>query len=69
MSLALKPLLRLGLTFAIVWFYLGLTGAWFDGWVRVLVTIVLGIPTWLVVSRALFPVDDSEPLVEEKWDR
>ncbi|WP_266075766.1 hypothetical protein [Haladaptatus caseinilyticus] len=68
MSLALKPLLRLGLTFAIVWFYLGLTGTWFDGWPRVLVTIALGIPTWLVVSRALFPASDSDLRLDEKWD-
>jgi hypothetical protein len=69
MSVALKPLLCLGLTFAIVWFYLSLTGAWFDGWLHVLVTIALGVPTWLVVSRTLFPVDDSELLMDEEWDK
>ncbi|WP_458209248.1 hypothetical protein [Haladaptatus sp. NG-SE-30] len=60
MSFALKPLIRLAITFALVWFYLGLTSGFLDGWVQVLVTVTLAIPTWLVISRALFPADDSE---------
>ena len=54
---ALKPLARIALTFAIVWFYQGLTSAYLDGALQVAVVILLAIPTWIVVGRAVFPAD------------
>lgn len=56
-GLALKPLIRLALTFAIVWFYQGLTTGFVDGIVQVLVVAALAIPTYIVVARSLFPRD------------
>lgn len=53
---AIKPLMRLILTFAIVWFYFVLTASFVTGVIHVTVVIGLSIPTWLVVSRMLFPV-------------
>jgi len=60
MKVALKPMIRLALTFAIVWFYSALLTP-LDAWVRFLAIVVLAIPTWLVVSRALFTDDDWSP--------
>ena len=61
---ALKPLARIAITFAIVWFYQGLTTAYFDGLVQVVVVVLLAVPTWIVVGRALFPArrDDGGSL-------
>ncbi|MFH5800778.1 hypothetical protein [Haladaptatus sp. CMAA 1911] len=60
MKVALKPMIRLVLTFAIVWFYSALLTP-LDSGVRFLAIVVLAIPTWLVVSRALFTDDDRSP--------
>lgn len=61
--LALTPIARLLLTFAIVWFYHALTAPFVPaGWVHIAVVVALGIPTWLVVSRYLFPADGDSPL-------
>lgn len=54
---ALKPLLRLLLTFAIVWFYDALLASSLAGWGRVVAVVVLAIPTWVVVARFVFPPD------------
>lgn len=54
MRIAFKPLLRLGLTFAIVAFYHGLTASFLSGITRFAFIVVLSIATWIVVSRALF---------------
>lgn len=60
---AIKPLVRLALTFAIVWFYHALLSGFLSGWVLVVAVISLAIPTWLLVSRALFPANvDQGPL-------
>jgi len=64
---AIKPLVRLGLTLAIVWFYNGLLAAYLSGWPRVAAVVVLAVPTWLVVARAVFPVED-EPLLGFRRD-
>jgi hypothetical protein len=65
--LAVTPILRLLLTFAIVWFYHALTTPFVpSGWVHTAVVIALGIPTWLLVSRFLFPVDGGSPLPGQK---
>lgn len=61
---ALKPLVRIALTFAIVWFYQGLTSSFVSGWAQLLVVIVLAIPTWIVVTRALFP-SEGDGLFDE----
>ncbi|WP_458188452.1 hypothetical protein [Haladaptatus sp. NG-WS-4] len=66
MTFALKPILRLAITFALVWFYLGLTSGFVDGWVQVVLTVALAIPSWLVVSRALFPVDGPDPATNDE---
>ncbi len=60
MKVALKPMVRLALTFAIVWFYSALLTP-LDAWVRFPAIVVLAIPTWLVVSRMLFTDDDRSP--------
>lgn len=57
---AIKPLIRLTLTFAIVWFYFALTASFVTGAGHVAVVIGLSIPTWLVVSRMLFQVKGEE---------
>ena len=57
---AIKPLVRLGLTLVIVWFYDALLAAYLSGWSRVVVVVLLAIPTWVVVARAVFPVDDDD---------
>jgi hypothetical protein len=65
--LALAPILRLLITFAIVWFYHALTAPFVpSGWPRVGVVVALAIPTWLVVSRYLFPAEGGSPL--PGWD-
>ena len=67
MRLALTPILRLLVTFAIVWFYHALTTPFVpSGWVQIAVVIALGIPTWLVVGRFLFPADGGSPLPGQK---
>ena len=60
MKVALKPLIRLALTFAIVWFYSVLLAP-LDAEIRFLAIVVLAIPTWLVVSRSLFSEGDWSP--------
>ncbi|EFW91466.1 hypothetical protein ZOD2009_13901 [Haladaptatus paucihalophilus DX253] len=60
MNVALKPLIRLAITFAIVWFYSALLTP-LDAGLRFIAIVVLAIPTWLVVSRALFADDDWSP--------
>jgi len=67
-GVALKPLVRLALTFAIVWFYNGLTAAYLSGYVRLFAVIALSVPTWLVVGRLLFP-KDGEGLLTNPFDR
>ena len=62
MHTAIKPLVRLGLTLAIVWFYNGLLAGFLSGWPRVAVVVLLAIPTWVVVARAVFPADSDGPL-------
>jgi hypothetical protein len=59
MGLALKPVARLALTFVVVWFYHGLTAPLLDDALQVLAVVVLAIPTWLLVSRVLFPLEGS----------
>lgn len=59
---AIKPLIRLGLTLAIVWFYDGLLAMYLSGWSRVAVVVLLAIPTWVVVARAVFPPESDGPL-------
>lgn len=74
---ALKPLARIAITFAIVWFYQGLTTGYLDGLPQVAVVVLLAIPTWIVVGRVLFlPGNaDGDPLFgdgsgeSEKSDR
>lgn len=57
---ALKPLVRIGLTFAVVWFYHALTASFLSGWSRTAVVVLLAIPTWVVLVRLLFPADDGD---------
>jgi hypothetical protein len=60
--LALAPIARLLVTFAIVWFYNALTTPFVpSGWPQTAVLIALGIPTWLLVGRFLFPADGESP--------
>jgi hypothetical protein len=59
LGVSVKPLVRLGLTFAIVWFYHALLGSFLAGWPRTLAVVALAVPTWIVVSRMLFPADDD----------
>jgi hypothetical protein len=59
---AIKPLVRLGLTLVVVWFYDALLSAYLSGWPRVAAVVLLAIPTWLVIARAVFPADDGGPL-------
>lgn len=54
---ALKPLVRIALTFAIVWFYHALTTGLLAGVVQVVVVILLAVPTWVLLGRVLFPQD------------
>ncbi len=56
---ALKPLIRIALTFAIVWFYFALTTGLVGGLLQVVVVVLLSIPTWVVLGRILFPTDGS----------
>jgi len=61
--LAITPILRLLLTFAIAWFYHALTAPFVpSGVVHIVVVVALGIPTWLLVGRYLFPVDGRSPI-------
>ena len=63
MRIALTPIARLLVTFGIVWFYNALTKPFVpSGWPQVIVVIALAIPTWLLVSRYLFPADGDSPL-------
>lgn len=63
MQVAFKPLLRIVITFALVWFYHALATPYVGGWPRVAVVVVLAVPTWVVVSRVLF----GDPLAWP-WD-
>lgn len=58
---AIKPLVRIALTFAIVWFYHALTASFLSGTIHVAVVVVLSIPTWIVVGRLLFPAEELTP--------
>lgn len=51
MNRTFAPLIRLGLTAAIVWFYYGLTSGITSNWLQFGVVIVLAIPTWIVVAK------------------
>lgn len=63
MRIALAPIARLLVTFGIVWFYHGLTTPFVpSGWPQAAVVIALGIPTWVLVGRYLFPADGDSPL-------
>ncbi len=63
MRIALAPIARLLVTFAIVWFYHALTTPFVpSGWPQTVVIVVLAIPTWLLVGRYLFPADGDSPL-------
>ncbi|MFB6219859.1 MAG: hypothetical protein ABEH90_00345 [Halolamina sp.] len=67
MRIALAPIARLLITFAIVWFYHALTTPFVpSGWVQVAVVVVLGIPTWILVGRNLFPADGDSPFPD--WE-
>lgn len=67
MKIAFTPIARLLITFAIVWFYHALTTPFVpSGWPQVVVVILLGIPTWLLVGRYLFPADGRSPLPRRK---
>lgn len=57
------------MTFAIVWFYHSLTSAYLSGGLQIAAVVVLAIPTWLVLSRTLFPRDDDGFLDPFRDDR
>jgi hypothetical protein len=67
-NVALEPIIRILVTFAIVWFYHALTTPFVpSGLVQFAVVVVLAIPTWIVVSRTLLPKDGtSMPWQDEK---
>lgn len=56
------PVLRLAFTFAIVWFYVALTAGFVSGVAQAAVVVALAVPTWLVLSRLLFPADGTGPV-------
>ena len=56
---ALKPLIRIALTFAVVWFYHALTTGVVGGPLQVVAVVALAVPTWVALGRALFPADDD----------
>lgn len=67
MRIALAPIARLLITFAIVWFYHALTTPFVpSGWPQTAVLIVLGIPTWILIGRYLFPADGESPFPGRK---
>lgn len=67
MRIALAPIARLLVTFAIVWFYYALTTPFVpSGWLQTVVIVVLAIPTWVLVGRLLFPADGGSPLPDWK---
>ncbi|MFB6127901.1 MAG: hypothetical protein ABEJ79_11490 [Halolamina sp.] len=59
---ALKPLVRIALTFAVVWFYHALTTGLVGGTLQVVVVVALAVPTWVVLGRVLFPADGDRRL-------
>jgi hypothetical protein len=67
-GVALKPLVRLALTFAIVWFYNGLTAAYLSGYAQLFAVIALSVPTWILVGRLLFP-KEGDGLLANPFDR
>ncbi|AEN05027.1 hypothetical protein [Halolamina sp.] len=67
MRIALAPIARLLVTFGIVWFYHALTTSFVpSGWPQAAVVIALGIPTWLLVGRYLFPAEGDSPFPGRK---
>ncbi|ELZ65653.1 hypothetical protein C457_15977 [Haloferax prahovense DSM 18310] len=68
MSIAVKPMLRIVLTFAIVWFYRGLLPP-LSPVVSTVALVVLAVPTWVVVSRLLFNPGGALAMVDDEFDR
>lgn len=68
MNVAVKPMLRIALTFAIVWFYSALLPP-LSPLVRMLVLILLAIPTWVVLSRLLFGTGGTLSMVTDEFER
>ncbi|KAB1187487.1 hypothetical protein Hfx1149_05355 [Haloferax sp. CBA1149] len=68
MNIAVKPMLRIALTFAIVWFYRGLLPP-LSPLVSTLVLIALGIPTWILLSRFLFNTGGALSSVTDEFER
>lgn len=68
MNIAFEPIVRIFVTFAIVWFYHALTVPFVpSGLVHFGIVVLLAIPTWVVVSRTLLPVDGTDmPWQDEK---
>jgi hypothetical protein len=66
---ALKPLLRLGLAFAVVWFYQALTSSFVSGMTQLALVVLLSVATWLVVARAVFPVNGDGLLEQYRGGR
>lgn len=67
---ALEPVVRLALTFGIVWFYVGLTEGVATGLLQAALVVVLAVPTWIAVSRLVFPADgDRSVLPGRRGDR
>lgn len=62
MNLYLKPILRLVIVVHIVTLYFNVLSPVEPVWIRVLATIVLSIPTWIVIARILFPTSRPSPL-------
>lgn len=58
----LKPLIRIGLAFLLVWFYHGMTSGIFSGVLRLGVVVALAFGTWILIMRIFFPAstDSSE---------
>lgn len=55
----LKPLLRIGLAFGLVWLFNGLTKSVLTGWVRFGTILALSIGMWVLIMRILFSVEAS----------
>lgn len=51
-----RAVIKLALTYPLVWGYQQAAAPYLDGLVRLAVVVTLAVLTWIVISRLLFPV-------------
>ena len=51
----LKPLLRIGLAFILVWFFFGMTSGILTGLLRLGIVTSLSFGSWILIMRVFYP--------------